>query len=177
MTRALRMAPGPRRSSDAKGFSPMSSHGSNKRRIRGAIFGGRRGAAAIEFALVLPLLVFILGGIVDFSRAFFELQTMVNAASEGARMAIVSSDATVTKASVEARVRGFFPDNPGSTEVNAQCAAGDCSCGDLGCPDALVTVTVIRDFEQLFLGVFNLPQFGISPLPENLTYTASGRRQ
>ena len=153
----------------------MSSHGSKKRRVRGAILGGRRGAAAIEFALVLPILVFILGGIVDFARAFFELQTMVNAASEATRMAIVSSDSSVTVASVTARVKGFFPDDPGSTSVSVSCAG---TCGQpLGDPDDLVSVTVSRPFDQLFLGVFNLPQFGISPLPENLTYTASGRRQ
>ena len=177
MTPARRRIARPRGAFDGKGFVHMPSHGSDRRNARRqGIFGGRRGAAAIEFALVLPILVFILGGIVDFARAFFELQTMVNAASEGARMAIVSSDSSVDEDSVRLRVRAFFPDDPGSTTVTVNCS-GTCST-PMGDPDDLVSITVSRPFVQLFLGIFNLPQFfGISQLPNSLSYTASGRRQ
>ena len=71
---------------------------------------GSRGAAALEFALVLPILLLVLGGIVDFARAYMELQMMTNAASEGARMAIISTDPSVDDASVTALVKSFFPD-------------------------------------------------------------------
>lgn len=159
----------------------MPSHGSDRRNARRqGIFGGRRGAAAIEFALVLPILVFVLGGIVDFSRAFFELQTMVNAASEAARMAIVSSDTNVTPIAVQDRVKAFFPgDWPAGASVGVTSCTPSGACGaGLGGPGDLVSVQVTRPFVQLFLGVFNLPQFfGISQLPNSLSYTASGRRQ
>ena len=45
-----------------------------------------RGAVAIEMAIVLPLLLLIIAGMIDLGRLFF-VQTMVtNAAREGARM-------------------------------------------------------------------------------------------
>ena len=133
---------------------------------------GRRGAAAMEFALILPILLLILGGIVDFARAFFELQTMVNAASEGARMAIVPS-AQISE--VQTHVNQFFADS--DSDVDLGCT-GACDCaGATGCAGDTVTVTVTRPFEQLFLGIFQLSSFGISALPENLTYTATGLHQ
>ena len=157
----------------------MFPRGSKRPGLRRAIRHGRRGAAAVEFALVLPLLVFILGGIVDFARAFFELQSMVNAASEAARMAIVSSDTRVNSTAVEDRVKAFFPGDwpaEATVEVTFCTPSGTCGTG-LGGHGDLVSVRVTRPFDQLFLGVFKLQQFGISPLPENLSYTASGRRQ
>src|SRR4051812_36652218 len=44
-----------------------------------------RGAAAVEMALVLPLLLLIVGGIIDFGRFFYTQNIVVNAAREGAR--------------------------------------------------------------------------------------------
>ena len=44
-----------------------------------------RGAAAVEMAIVLPLLLLIVGGIIDFGRFFYTQNIVVNAAREGAR--------------------------------------------------------------------------------------------
>jgi Flp pilus assembly protein TadG len=44
-----------------------------------------RGAAAVEMALILPLLLLIVGGIIDFGRFFYTQNIVVNAAREGAR--------------------------------------------------------------------------------------------
>ncbi|HET7398031.1 MAG TPA: TadE/TadG family type IV pilus assembly protein [Intrasporangium sp.] len=49
-----------------------------------------RGASAVEFALMLPFLMLVLAGIVDFGRAFFVEIQLANAAREGARAAIIS---------------------------------------------------------------------------------------
>jgi Flp pilus assembly pilin Flp len=46
------------------------------------------GASAVEFALVLPLLLLVIAGVVDFGRALFTQVTLTNAAREGARAAI-----------------------------------------------------------------------------------------
>jgi Flp pilus assembly protein TadG len=51
----------------------------------------RSGAAAVEFALVLPLLVLILFGIVEFAAAWHARQLITNAAREGARVAVVGN--------------------------------------------------------------------------------------
>ncbi len=44
-----------------------------------------RGAAAVEFALLLPVLVVILLGTIDWGYFFFAEQVVTNAAREGAR--------------------------------------------------------------------------------------------
>lgn len=134
---------------------------------------GSRGAAALEFALVLPILLLVLGGIVDYARAYMELQIMTNAASEGARMAIISTDLSVTNDTVEDLVLGFFPGtiDPGDLEIDVQ-------------PDPLaeaprgeiVTVKITRTFTPIFLGFFQWFDTRIGLLPESLTYTASGVR-
>jgi hypothetical protein len=54
------------------------------------------GAELVEFALVLPLLLLVLGGIVDFGMLMQRQQVVTNAAREGARLAAVGySDADV----------------------------------------------------------------------------------
>ena len=54
------------------------------RRLRSA-----RGAELIEFALVLPVLLCILGGILDMGLAFNNYVAVTNAAREGARVAAI----------------------------------------------------------------------------------------
>lgn len=46
---------------------------------------GERGAAAVEFALVLPILMLLIFGIVDFGRMLSAKITLTEAAREGAR--------------------------------------------------------------------------------------------
>ena len=61
--------------------------------IQGAL--GQRdqdGAAAVEFALLLPLLVLLLFGLIQFGLAFNTKIQATNAAREGARMAVVGID-------------------------------------------------------------------------------------
>jgi Flp pilus assembly protein TadG len=48
--------------------------------------GNERGAAAVEFALVLPILLVLVFGIVDFSRAYGARVTVIHAAREGVRV-------------------------------------------------------------------------------------------
>jgi hypothetical protein len=50
---------------------------------------GQRGAAMIEFALVLPLLLIVLLGTVEFSFILYNKAMITNASREGARLGIV----------------------------------------------------------------------------------------
>jgi hypothetical protein len=63
-----------------------------------------RGAELIEFALVLPLLLFIIMGLVDFGFMFQRFEVVTNAAREGARMAVLPGYVT---ADVTARVQTY----------------------------------------------------------------------
>jgi Flp pilus assembly protein TadG len=52
----------------------------------------KRGQSMVEFALTAPLILLMLFGIVDFGRALFIANEMTNAAREGARVAVLSSN-------------------------------------------------------------------------------------
>lgn len=53
-----------------------------------------RGQALVEFAIVLPMLLLLLLGIVDFARAWNVFEVLTDAAREGARVAVVDQPAT-----------------------------------------------------------------------------------
>jgi Flp pilus assembly protein TadG len=52
-------------------------------------FANRRGQSLVEFALVVPLLLLMLAGIIEFGRAWNWSQTVTEAARAGARKAAV----------------------------------------------------------------------------------------
>ena len=50
--------------------------------------GSQRGVAAVEFAIVLPVLLFLFIGITEFGIAYYNKQVITNASREGARAAL-----------------------------------------------------------------------------------------
>lgn len=65
----------------------------------------RRGAAMVEMALVLPLFVMIILGIIEFGRAMMVSQLITNAAREGARLAVIDGSSNT---SVQSAVQSFL---------------------------------------------------------------------
>ena len=63
------------------------------------------GAALIEFAIVLPLMLLVLFGTIDFGLLFQRYQVVTNAAREGARIAVLPG---YSDADAEARVTEFL---------------------------------------------------------------------
>lgn len=47
------------------------------------------GGSLVEFAILLPILLLILGGIIDFGALYYNKQVLTNASREGARVGIV----------------------------------------------------------------------------------------
>jgi Flp pilus assembly protein TadG len=79
-------------------FNNQKTENRNRIRLR---LGNRRGAAVVEFAVVSPVLVLMILGIVEFGRMSMVQQTVTTAAREGARHAVVDgSTTTEIKASV-----------------------------------------------------------------------------
>jgi Flp pilus assembly protein TadG len=81
-----------------------------------------RGAAAVEMALLLPVLLVLVFGIIDFGRALNEQITLTSAAREGARLAALGQSNVVSRTQGAAA-----PLTSVSVNVTA-CAAG--STGD-----------------------------------------------
>jgi len=77
--------------------SPKRRAGIGKRR--------RRAAAIVELAVVLPLLLAILMGIIEFGWTFMVYQTVANAAREGCRVAVLEGS---TEAEVNARINEYM---------------------------------------------------------------------
>ena len=70
-----------------------------------APIASERGAALIEAAFTIPLLLLVAVSIFEFGRAFETWQVMTNAAREGARVAVLANSAT---AAIEARVKQYL---------------------------------------------------------------------
>jgi len=61
----------------------------NRRRFRRRCSTRKRAAAIVEFAIVLPLLLTVLFGIIQYGWVFMVRQTLQMAAREGARVAVL----------------------------------------------------------------------------------------
>ena len=80
-----------------------------------------RGAALVEFAFVLPVLLLLILGIIDFGRAYGAKQELIHATREGVRVYAVTQD--YGEALGGLRRRGHRP-RPGRVNV---CIPGPCS--------------------------------------------------
>ena len=93
-----------------------------------------RGAAAVEFALVLPILVALLLGIIEFGYAMYVQAAISGAAREGAReLAISSSTASAQQAAANAALPAVTLSASEIAANNSQCSAS---------PSAAVTVKI-----------------------------------
>jgi Flp pilus assembly protein TadG len=96
---------------------------------------GERGAAAVEFALVVPLLVLLFIGIVEFSQALSVHARLSAAAREGARVMALTSDPAQAITAVHGAVDSLdFPDSQITITPDA-CPSTD--------PTATIAMTVI----------------------------------
>ena len=103
----------------------------------------RRGAAAVEMAVVSPFLFAMVLGSIEFGRAMMVSNLMTNAAREGARVSVVPGGATsdvTTAVNNELTAVGILPANATIT-VLVNGAAADASTANSG-DNITVKVTV-----------------------------------
>lgn len=100
------------------------------------------GAAAVEFALVAPLLLLLICGIIDFGRAYATLNQLAASAREGARLAAVlpNPESGVQRKEVRDAVIAFSRGQLGGHPISPSAISVD-----LDEPEGTVTVTV-RDY-------------------------------
>ena len=81
-----------------------------------------RGAAAVEFALLLPLLLLLVFGIIDFGRALNAQITLTQAAREGARLDALGQPNVVSR--TQAAATGLSPVSVAVTACPPNAGAG-----------------------------------------------------
>jgi Flp pilus assembly protein TadG len=131
------------------------------RQQRGRRTARDRGAAAVEFALVLPLLLLIVFGTIDFGRALNAQITLTQAAREGARLASLGEPNVQTR--TQAAATGL---NPVTVTVTG-CAVG-------AGPAANATVNASYSFSFITPIGLIAGLFGSSGVGSGLTLSAQG---
>jgi Flp pilus assembly protein TadG len=150
-----------------------------------------RGAAAVEFALIFPILFLLIYGVIVYSY-IFALQSALYFAAQEAAEAAVKVDPSASNAddlrrsnarSTAVSVLNWLPDGQKSRVLGSN---GDavtvnfCAAGGSGCPSdsdgVIVTLTYrLREPTDLF-PIINLPMVGpVPPMPTALTATATAR--
>ena len=147
---------------------PRSNGSANRPALRR--FADQSGQALLETAFVLPIILLIAVGILEFGRAFQTWQVVTNAAREGARIAILPSSTT---ADVQTRVTTYLQngalDNYQNATVNVTPGTIAVSAGTA----ASSVVTVNYPFSFLVLNpVANLVVQG-SAVGTPITLTAA----
>ena len=67
----------------------------------------QRGATAVEFAIVFPLLILLMFGIIEFSIILYDKAMITNASREGARAGIVSQSPRVDIPTIQGVVDNY----------------------------------------------------------------------
>lgn len=76
-----------------------------------------KGQSAIEFAIILPILIMILGGIIDFGWIFTNKNIIDHLSREGARYAIVHATGTGAVTSIKDYTKSLAPLNISDTLI------------------------------------------------------------
>jgi Flp pilus assembly protein TadG len=108
----------------------------------------------VEFALVVPILLLLLAGVIDFSRAFAQRNNLIAAVREGARFAAVREFPCASTTAIQDRVKTYYQQTTSSDSIPSSriivAYAGTC-------PDAVTTITVSVN-DQPFQPVTPLPR-------------------
>ncbi len=86
-------------------FTKAPSVGFKLERFRRSCRRNRSGVAAVEFAIVAPVFVLFVMGMVEVSRGLMVQEVVTNAAREGARQAVLDSSTT---SSVQTVVKNYL---------------------------------------------------------------------
>jgi len=121
------------------------------------------GGTAVELAFVIPILVLLIFGIIEFSLLIYNKTMITNAAREGARYGVVwapEENLRMTQSNIQLVVENFLGNrlisfNPDNTDAIAVVTNG--ACGDFDVYEPLtVTVTYPYYFLTLPIGPISL---------------------
>jgi hypothetical protein len=143
-----------------------------------AVFSGRqtgrpqedRGAVAVEFALLLPLLMMFLFGIIQYGYGLFQLQAITSAVGEATQKATTGiSDCDLFSSTVKSLAKGNGLDPADVTHVDVQWLTADGAASSV--PDPLGLVRVTATFTPFKIGI------PLLPFPDTITRSQTGSMQ
>jgi Flp pilus assembly protein TadG len=108
-----------------------------RNRLRTARLRDERGASAVEFAFILPLLIVLVLGIAEFGHAFQVSGTLSAAAREGVRVMALQNNPAAARAAVRTAAPTLVP-----AVTDAQITISPAACPPTGPTTATVRVTV-----------------------------------
>lgn len=88
-----------------------------------------RGSVAVEFALVLPVLVMLIMGIVEFGHAYNAQITLTNAAREGVRVMAITNTLTPAREAAKQAAATLTPALQ-NTDITFLASDGTSTCSD-----------------------------------------------
>ena len=109
-----------------------------------------RGAAAVEFALVLPILIVLVFGMIEFGQAFNTQISLSGAAREGVRVMAIENDPAAAQAATVAAAPSVSP-TPAVSVTPADCDAGG---------EATVIASTDLTYDIPFFGTATIPLEG-----------------
>jgi len=108
---------------------------------------GERGASAVEFAFIVPLLIVLVLGIAEFGRGFQVQGTISAAAREGVRAMALQNDAAAARSVVKNAASSL---KPGLTDT--QITITTCPSTGIGSTYVRVTIKYPMPFLTKFFG-------------------------
>lgn len=119
--------------------------------VRRILSAARRedGAALLEAALTLPIMLLVCVGILEFGRAYQAWQVVTNASREGARVAVLPG---ISDASVEARVKTYMKNGALDKADDAEVVITNTEVSIGGTTASAASVQVDYPFEFMVLG-------------------------
>lgn len=119
----------------------------------------KKGAAAVEFALILPILVVLTFGIIEFGLVLYDQAVITNASREGARTGVLYQQPAMSTAALQSEVATTVNDYCGNylVSLGAKTASPTVDVtGDCQAPGNDITVSVT--YPYTFLVMQNLVQ-------------------
>lgn len=130
------------------------------------------GNAAVEFALLVPVLILLVAGLIDFGRAYFTKMQLENAARAGAQYGLLHGSDDLATIQDVVRQASEVPTADLTVSTSTFCACPDgtaqnCVSGDCGGfkPGTYVTIGAQTAFVPVF-------PFANSSRPATITGTA-----
>jgi len=118
---------------------------------------GQRGATAVEFAIIAPVLFMIIFGIIGFGIAFMQLQTIRGAVREGARISAVGATVSQVQQKVADASTGIVP--AGQVAVSS-CPGQDTSVDTIATFDTVQ----LNGGQGIVVSIPLLPDIHLSPV-------------